>query len=797
MVTTQWKKVANTMKGSKKILLEGLPEKTCQVLFETAAFGDRQDYPELRAKGEKIIAKLNGSPYLAKAVGKKLKGNTNRRCWDKILNKEKEMYEELVSDLQSRFKYLPEHLKRCFAYCSIFPINWRFERDSLVKMWISQDFIATKKKNLVDVGTKYFKELESWSFFQKINGTQYTIPHSMHYLAQSVSSYDCARIEGDKPEDVPKTVRHLSVTTNNLPELTKLGPQLKKLRTLLVITNPTTPSNSTPSSGTIEKKVFSKLKRLRLLDLSGCEMTELPQSILKFMHLRYLALCETLTSLPEPMGKLLLKVLVIPEKCILKELPPSIAQITTMEHFDMNRRYFAFISRIGEMTNIQSSVEFLVSGSKKSTNLRELKGLDNLLKELTIRNLENVTDKGGASQAELCKKEHLEVLQLEWNKATPNAVDVLDGLEPHKELKILHIMSYPGPSLPGWFKDPQRNLKYLYLTNCTCWEELPPLGHLPYLATLHVTQMPSVQQITQVFYGDVNEPFKHLKKLIFEQMPNWKSWAAPSTNENKYFSHLQKLKILNCRNLEIVPVVPETVTKLTIKLTKAVVELNLSLSPSINKEQTFNLVITSRKMLGGILLSRKHLHCTENLSIRYLKHATTEDFEIFVSLKTLQISESEITDEQLTNCLLHLNHLSKLKISSCGQLKSLSLPKEVTPKDLQLKDLTMLSSLVSLENNVSIRSLTIQNCPRVTVNSFPTNFKSLASLKNLCISNCRELKSLPASFPSTLEHFDLIECDPALNSSLKDKTGSEWEKIALIKDLVIVADKRAQRYCLP
>ena len=41
--------------------------------------------------------------------------------------------------------HLPQHLQYCFAYCSIFPKNWKFERKELIRMWIAQGCVQMEK----------------------------------------------------------------------------------------------------------------------------------------------------------------------------------------------------------------------------------------------------------------------------------------------------------------------------------------------------------------------------------------------------------------------------------------------------------------------------------------------------------------------------------------------------------------------------------------------------------------------------------------------------------------------------
>jgi hypothetical protein len=65
------------------------------------------------------------------------------------------------------YNHLPLHLKQCFVFCSVYPKDYIFKREKLVKIWLALGFIKqSKKKRLEDTGNSYFSELLNRSFFQ-------------------------------------------------------------------------------------------------------------------------------------------------------------------------------------------------------------------------------------------------------------------------------------------------------------------------------------------------------------------------------------------------------------------------------------------------------------------------------------------------------------------------------------------------------------------------------------------------------------------------------------------------------
>ncbi|CAN6337592.1 unnamed protein product [Urochloa humidicola] len=784
VITTRQKIVADLLRASKEVWLDDLPANAIWSLFKRCAFGEEdidKQPQELQDIGRKIAGKLKGSPMVAKAVGRMLEGSRRVSHWKRVLDMDS--FDNVSKTLELCYHNLPEHLQPCFAICSLFPKNWRFKRDKLVKIWMALDFIqadgGSGNITLEDVGSDYFDQLVERSFFhrQKVGRQRYYYIHDlMHDLAENVSRFDCVRVE-DAKKEIPKTIRHLSVSSDTVAQL-KSRCELKRLHTLLILKKPSSSLDQLPGD------LLTELRSLRVLGLEGCTIVRLSERIGNLKYLRYLALCKSITRLPQAVAKLYRLQTISSPKGSGIEVPEDIVNLKRLRHLDMDT---SRITGIGKLVHLQGSVKFHVKNEKGHT-LGDLNGMSGLRKELHIKNLDLVINQKEACQAGLNKKENVKVLELEWNstcKSVPSTdAEVLDGLEPHQYVKKLLIRRYHGNRSPNWlntsFKASDFHFKYLHLINCRKWEALPPLGQLPYLKVLHLKEMCSVKEINGDFYGTNPVAFPSLEELEFDDMPQWIEWAQKEKNI-EVFPKLRKLRLLNCPELIKVPHLPLSARKVSVKNTGFVSQLKLS--SLLSKARKFALDTCSATVLTNGLIHQQQIEAIAILTLRNCEDVKFEELQVLTSLKWLQISHSSITDEQLGTCLRGLQALTRLEISNCNNitcLPHLENPDCLTKfHELHIQQCPELSSLHSLPSFVALESILIENCSKVTVESFPSNSIN-NSLRKLSIMNCAELESLPSDFPSSLQVLHLIGCKPTLMSQLQDKKGPEWDKIASI-----------------
>ncbi|WOL19225.1 disease resistance protein RGA3 [Canna indica] len=802
LVTTRMKLVARMLDSNNLVYLKGLEDDECWLLFKKHAFGieNPDAYPELQKIGRQIARMLKGSPLGAKVVGAMLNSELNVQKWKNVL--ETDIYDGVMPVLRLSYRNLPSHLQRCFAYCSIFPKDWKFVPDKLVFLWMAQGFIQHKHGDFTkmeDVGRIYFNDLLSRSFFQTVSQgdrTFYLMHDLMNDLARKVSKDECFRIEGELSRKIPPTIRHLSINTDVLPQLASIC-ELKNLRTLVFF----------GSDHIVPNDVFKELSSIRVLDLTGCGMEHLPESFGSSIHLRYLAFCESLITLPASLCRLHhLQVIDASKWCWFGGFPENMDKLISLRHINVCNEYIYKIIGIGKLTCLQELSEFHVY-PKNGCRIGELKNLNELQGSLHIRNLENVRNKEDAIMAHLSEKKYIKALRLQWGasrKIKASDADILEGLQPHTNLEELDIINCHDFRAPQWLETNwMLNMKALYLTNCWVWKALPPLGQLPCLRVLKIRDMHAVTKIGCEFYGS-GEPkgFPSLEYMRFENMSEWVEWYG--VEDYQLFPSLCMLEIRNCPKLKGLPTFLPSVTSISIKNTGPINNADLH-SLAQSKPACFSLNISSSAALCEEFLHRHHFKSVEVLNMSGNGPMPMEEFREFLSLRILRIEyffelalstipqEQDLSfmpsslvhfsiatcglgDETLSRCLRNLTSLSSLDIVSCYHIVSLPstevLCQLTALQQLLIANCEELLSLGGLKDVTSLKHLKVISCPKL-----------LASLNTVKGDNCDGSDGM---LPLSLVHLEIRSCglvNASLSTFLKNLTSLTTMKIESVHQI--------------
>ncbi|KAI5355926.1 hypothetical protein L3X38_008821 [Prunus dulcis] len=93
---------------------------------------------------------------------------------------------------------------------------------------------------------------------------------------------------------------------------------------------------------------------------------------------------------------------------------------------------------------------------------------------------------------------------LEGKERRSNSVEILNVLRPHQDLEYLGIRFYHGTNGPVWMMC-LRNLRVLILHRWNECKFLPPIGELPSLERLIVSDMRKMKKVGDEFLGIENQ----------------------------------------------------------------------------------------------------------------------------------------------------------------------------------------------------------------------------------------------------------------------------------------------------
>ncbi|XP_048425959.1 putative disease resistance RPP13-like protein 1 [Pyrus x bretschneideri] len=763
IVTTRDTDVSKMMGAAKLVHnLEPMENDVCLQVFEQHAFlnSNNDKPPNYELLKEKIVAKCRGLPLAARTLGGVLLRKETYE-WEEILNNKLwslSNEQDILPVLRLTYFYLPSHLKRCFAYCSILPNDYEFEEKQMILLWMAEGFILPlpeDNKQIEDLGADYFRELVSRSLFQKSteNTSKYVMHDLIGDLARWAAGAICFRLEDKQNDDgvqlrrFPKA-RHSSYITGDYDGVKRFEAfsEVKCLRTFL-------PLRKDYVHGYLSRHVtfdlLPNLQYLRVLSFNSYHITELPNSVGDLRYLWYLDLSYTsITSLPKSTSTLYnLQTLILEGCCELKSLPADMSNLINLRHLNNSgaSQLKGMPPKLGKLVNLQSLPNFVVSGGSNQSAIREIEFLMHLRGTLCISRLENVTDVEDAGRATLKCKESLDSLVLEWSHSSETESDVLDMLQPHTKIKELTIKRYAGKKFSSWVGCPLfSNMVLVRLKECNKCLTLPPLGQLPHLKELYIEGMNAVGSVGAEFYGECILPFPLLETLEFVDMQRWKEWLPFQLDHGSgVFPCLKRLSIKKCSKLEgKLPENLDLLAKLEIvKCKELVVSIaNYKQLRQINIEGCKALVHTAAKVEFESLESL----CLSNIS----------------ELRSLQTGEL---------CRKGLTKVRELKINGCKELKSslkneAGLLQQLTSLDrLKIEDNSPLVEELGKEAEESqilecrIEYLELIKCENLL--KLPKGLNQLSSLQELGLHKCSRLASFPdVGLPPSLKDIKITEC---------------------------------------
>lgn len=476
-------------------IIKQLEDRESWMLFMKNAFPHKIStsvHPKIATIRKEIAEKCCGLPIVARVLGTVLH-KFQVEEWNIVLNNNSLKWDAnmLTSLLRMSYGALPLHLKRCVAFCSMFPKYHEFEEEKLIRLWMAEGFIPQNRfTRMEELGSEYFRDLIWRSFFQPSGASEcsFVMQDLWYDLVSSESGFICSRMGNAEDPLVSSTPWHVLISGNNyLAEHCKaLEGKTTFLRTLIFYKS-TWDTVSQRLSGEQLNNLFESLQHLQVLSLSRCGITKLPDSIGNLKRLCYLDLSySAITELPACVSSLShLQTLSLSHCSSLVELPDSFRELKILQFLDFSYTGISklpddFSSLFHLRTLLLSHCSCLSELPDSFQELRNLEFLD--LSHTGISSLPNTV-------GSLTQLQKLLLSQCYHLTELPNSFKM-------RNLQILDLSHTAITSLPESVGS-LFNLQKLLLSHCSHLTELPEwfwkLHNLHFLDLSHtgITSLPS------------------------------------------------------------------------------------------------------------------------------------------------------------------------------------------------------------------------------------------------------------------------------------------------------------------
>ncbi|CAL4971621.1 unnamed protein product [Urochloa decumbens] len=698
LVTTRSPVVATcvTTNNCKPVQLEGLPTDIFWDFFRKCAFGtnDPESYPRLQYIGQRISTRLCGCPLAAKTLGRLLNMSLTERHWRAI--QKSELWElqheenEILPVLQLSYLYLPDEVKRCFIFCSMFPKDYSFERDKIVDIWVAEGFVVPRGSTRPeDVGIGYFDQLRNRFLFQTDpkfpNETKYVMHDLIHDMAASFSADECLVMQDLRNQNngrTQNTVRHMSIEVDDETLSTMRDIQhLNKLHSLRFGTK----------LG-VEISWFSQLSNILFLSLEGCKLVKLPESICELSSLRYLDISRSaVQELPRRLWCLYSLQVLDASRSSLKTIHQDVTKLINLHHLVLPADASQALSKVrglGNLSCLRNLSDFRVA-KENGRGIGELRFMNQLNGRLSIRSLVQIGSKEEAAEARLIEKQYLKDVVLQWRELNlftlmPSENGVLDALRPHSGIECLKVIGFSGDKIPRWFNpEDLPNLRSFELSDC---------------GSLECSSFPRFADIAQVgLTGD--DGMHHASSSI----------SHSNGNASFAFTCLTALRLHRCRKLK----------NLEQFLTPKILP---SIKSIILVDCWFLASIPFHSFVGFV--------CLQDLKIiKSNKLECPREMVLPPSLQRLCIVSCRKLDRSFPACLENLTSLTLLQLVECQNVKCIPLNSIALNmlKCLVISCCPDLTSIGGSHGLASIQHVELSGCPKLTEVQLPFEKKELRS----------------------------------------------------------------------
>ncbi|XP_040967995.1 putative disease resistance protein At3g14460 [Gossypium hirsutum] len=750
IVTTRKEDVASTVqaRSNQWHQPEKLEDEECWSIIKERALRDSPISHELEPIGKEIAKQCQGVPLVANVIGGLMSNiELSPRAWLEIQRSgvwgSPESVLKVERVLKLSFDRLSSpYLKKCFAYCAMFPKDYCFKKEDLIQLWMAEGFLGSSMA-MVDNGNKYLNELLSNSLFQNVtrdtcgNILTFKMHDSVHDLSLSVSKFDALIF---RENSTPITNECSQIFPRRIEALEVFGHLTDFYQSTAQVLNQTLPSPNIEALGFSDIHLsgwIGKFDELEALEIRHLRCVRNKQEANGAnLHLKE-KLCELKFDF---IGSYSDK-----SEDVMESLQPhSNLQSLTVSCYKGNSFPSWMLRPVGDcglflLNNLMELSLFYCDNCESLPPLGQLQNLQFL-------NLKDLRKVKGMGNEFYCNQgiDDMNMVIKVFPALKKFTLSGMEGLEEWTAMSATKTIMFPC-------------LEELNMWDCPLSKSVPLTGQYLSLESLGISGCRTLSKI-----GDGLSTPTCLKELDLTHL------NINSIPDLKVFSSLQNLSIQSCNELEVIPITGKcsSLESLGILFCKKLSKIGDGLSTS-----------TSLKILD--------LRYCLNLSL-------IPKLEGFSSLQYLSIQGcNELEVLPITG---RCSSLENLCIFKCKKLSKIGdgLSTFTYLKDLDLHNCPNLKPITSLDGLSSLTELKLDNVGEGWSCLLPNMFRSNTSLRSLRILNLPDLIWNPddslgrlnclgeltvGGFSEELEEFPFLSSSQYLSASLRVLELIGWEKL--------------------
>ncbi|XP_048527347.1 disease resistance protein RGA2-like isoform X2 [Triticum urartu] len=363
-----------------------LTDKFCwKIIKEKTSFKDRVDKKQMKHTGREIATKCGGVALAAQSLGYTLNGKSSDE-WESVRDNyiwnlsttddPSSRNHEVLASLLLSYHHMPECLKLCFTYCAVFPKGHNIVKYDLIHQWIALKFIEQCSIfDSMQLCEKYVTQLLGMSFLQYSKTplsdgqkdkavTLFTMHDLVHDLARAILAdqvNDKGSTGGNRCRyalltDCSKPLQSSVTCPANINALHFLG--CGKLKLCGDAFSLATCLHVLDLSGCLIQKLpdsVSQLKQLRFLCAPKIQAKMIPSCITELSELNYLNLRDSyFSALPDSIGAMKGLMHLDLSRCEkINELPVSFTELKQLVHLDLSYCQVSVSEAFGGFTKLQ------------------------------------------------------------------------------------------------------------------------------------------------------------------------------------------------------------------------------------------------------------------------------------------------------------------------------------------------------------------------------------------------------------------------------------------------------------